>query len=103
MQQLSDRLVIVRGSDPLSRETSDKATLAFRMHLRATFAARPVLEEFHLNREAFNRVIGEIESKFNQSVAHPGEMCSMLAAQSIGEPTCNSDDPEHVPLCWCFE
>ncbi|KAE9393327.1 beta and beta-prime subunits of DNA dependent RNA-polymerase [Gymnopus androsaceus JB14] len=49
----------------------------FHMHLRATFGCR---------REAFEWVMGEVEAKFNQSVANPGEMCGTLAAQSIGEP-----------------
>lgn len=30
--------------------------------------------------------MGEAEVKFNQSVAHPGEMSGALAVQSIGEP-----------------
>ncbi|THG98988.1 hypothetical protein EW026_g3272 [Hermanssonia centrifuga] len=86
VRDLCDRLVVVRGDDALSREAQANATLMFRMHLRATFAARRVLERYHLNREAFEWVLGEVESKFNQSVAHPGEMCGTLAAQSIGEP-----------------
>ncbi|TFY81801.1 hypothetical protein EWM64_g2217 [Hericium alpestre] len=86
VKALADRLVIVRGDDPLSREAQDNATLTFRMHLRATFASRRVLERHHLTREAFDWVLGEIEAKFNQSIANPGEMCGTLAAQSIGEP-----------------
>ncbi|ETW87772.1 hypothetical protein HETIRDRAFT_424453 [Heterobasidion irregulare TC 32-1] len=86
VQKLSNRLVIVRGDDPLSLEAQDNATLNFRMHLRATFATRRVLERYHLTREAFDWVLGEVEAKFNQSVANPGEMCGTLAAQSIGEP-----------------
>ncbi|CAK5279790.1 unnamed protein product [Mycena citricolor] len=83
---LGERLIIVRGDDPLSREAQDNAVLRFRMHLRSTFASRPVLEKHHLTREAFDWVLGEVESKFNQSIANPGEMCGTLAAQSIGEP-----------------
>ena len=86
VRDLSKRLIVVRGNDPLSHEAQNNATLTFRMHLRATFASRRVLEQFHLNREAFEWVMGEIEAKFNQSVANPGEMCGTLAAQSIGEP-----------------
>ena len=74
--------VIVRGDDRLSAEAQDNATLNFRMHLRAMFASRHVLEKFHLNLEAFEWVLGEVEAKFNQSVANPGEMCGTLAAQS---------------------
>ena len=86
LKALLERLVVVRGDDFLSLEAQQNATMAFRMHLRATFSTRRVLERHHLNREAFDWVLGEIETKFNQSVAHPGEMCGTLAAQSIGEP-----------------
>ncbi|KAF5376975.1 hypothetical protein D9615_007212 [Tricholomella constricta] len=86
LEELGNRLIVVRGDDALSREAQNNATLTFRMHLRATFASRRVLEKFHLTREAFDWVLGEVEAKFNQSVAHPGEMCGTLAAQSIGEP-----------------
>lgn len=86
VRELGKRLVVVRGDDPLSREAQENATLRFRMHLRATFASRRVLERFHLNKEAFEWVLGEVEAKFNQSVVNPGEMCGTLAAQSIGEP-----------------
>ncbi|KAI0063081.1 beta and beta-prime subunits of DNA dependent RNA-polymerase [Artomyces pyxidatus] len=86
VRDLCNRLVVVRGDDPLSQEGQENATLNFRMHLRATFASRRVLERHHLTREAFDWVLGEVETKFNQSIANPGEMCGTLAAQSIGEP-----------------
>lgn len=86
VHELGKRLTVVRGEDELSREAQENSTLTFRMHLRATFASRRVLEKFHLTREAFDWVLGEVEAKFNQSVVHPGEMCGTLAAQSIGEP-----------------
>ncbi|KAF8584960.1 beta and beta-prime subunits of DNA dependent RNA-polymerase [Ramaria rubella] len=86
VKALGLRLVVVRGDDPISVEMQTNATLLFSTHLRSTFAARPVLEEFHLNREAFEWVLGEVETKFNQSLVNPGEMCGTLAAQSIGEP-----------------
>jgi DNA-directed RNA polymerase II subunit RPB1 len=86
VKELEKRLIVVRGDDVFGREAQENATLMFRMHLRATFASRRVLEKFHLNREAFDWVLGEIESKFNQSIVNPGEMCGTLSAQSIGEP-----------------
>lgn len=86
VKALSSRLIIVRGDDVISREMQNNATLLFNIHLRSTFATRPVLEEYHLNREAFEWVLGEVETKFNQSTVNPGEMCGTLAAQSIGEP-----------------
>ncbi|KAF9034222.1 beta and beta-prime subunits of DNA dependent RNA-polymerase [Hymenopellis radicata] len=86
VRELITRLIVVRGHDELSLEAQSNAIMRFSMHLRATFAARKVLEQFHLNREAFEWVLGEVEAKFNQSIANPGEMCGTLAAQSIGEP-----------------
>src|SRR6185369_9231480 len=86
VHELGKRLLVVRGDDPLSLEAQENATLNFRMHLRATFASRRVLEKYHLTREAFDWVLGEVEAKFNQSLVHPGEMCGTLSAQSIGEP-----------------
>lgn len=86
VRELCDRLIVVRGDDALTRESQSNATLMFRMHLRATFSSRRVLEKYHLNREAFEWIMGEVEAKFNQALAHPGEMCGTLAAQSIGEP-----------------
>ncbi|KAH9466080.1 hypothetical protein MJO29_007760 [Puccinia striiformis f. sp. tritici] len=86
VNDLCDRLIVVRGDDALSRAAQENCTLLFRILLRSNFATRRVLEEFHLNREAFEWVLGEIEARFNQSLAAPGEMCGTLAAQSIGEP-----------------
>lgn len=83
---LSKRLTIIRGDDRLSLEAQENATRLFCILLRCKFAVRPVLEEYHLNKEAFEWVLGEVEARFNLSIAHPGEMCGTLAAQSIGEP-----------------
>ncbi|KAG1728120.1 hypothetical protein EDB19DRAFT_1913942 [Suillus lakei] len=60
--------------------------IALLPHPLATISTRRVLEQFHLTREAFDWVLGEVEAKFNQSLVNPGEMCGTLAAQSIGEP-----------------
>ena len=86
VKELQKKLIVVRNDDLISRECQANATLNFCMHLRASFATRRVLEKYHLTREAFDWVLGEVETKFNQSIANPGEMCGTLAAQSIGEP-----------------
>ncbi|RYF39910.1 MAG: hypothetical protein EOO38_22640 [Cytophagaceae bacterium] len=65
---------------------SDNATLVFGMLIRSHLATRRVLEEYHLNREAFEWVMGEIEQIWNRAVVDPTEMVGTLAAQSIGEP-----------------
>ncbi|KAJ5725353.1 DNA-directed RNA polymerase II subunit RPB1 [Penicillium malachiteum] len=86
VQSLLDRLVIVRGDDPISREAQDNATLLFKAQLRSRLAFRRLVTDYSLNKLAFQHVIGAIESRFARAAANPGEMVGVLAAQSIGEP-----------------
>ncbi|KAJ7789277.1 beta and beta-prime subunits of DNA dependent RNA-polymerase [Mycena olivaceomarginata] len=74
VKALGERLIIIRGDDSLSKQAQEDAVLVFRMHLRATFAARQVVEKYRLSREAFDWALGEVESKFNQAVVNPGNM-----------------------------
>ncbi|XP_077241839.1 DNA-directed RNA polymerase II subunit RPB1-like isoform X2 [Tasmannia lanceolata] len=86
VDKLQERLKVVPGDDPISMEAQKNATLFFNILLRSTFASKRVLKEYRLTREAFEWVIGEIESRFLQSLVAPGEMIGCVAAQSIGEP-----------------
>nr|CAD1830564.1 unnamed protein product [Ananas comosus var. bracteatus] len=86
IDKLQERLKVVPGDDLMSIEAQKNATLFFNILLRSTFASKRVLKEYRLTREAFEWVIGEIESRFLQSLVAPGEMIGCVAAQSIGEP-----------------
>ncbi|KAI8928645.1 hypothetical protein BC831DRAFT_434146 [Entophlyctis helioformis] len=86
VNRLLENLVVVRGKDDLSLEAQYNATLLFQILLRSTLATRRVIEEYHLNTQAFDWLLGEIETRFNQAIAHAGEMVGTIAAQSIGEP-----------------
>ncbi|XP_078486063.1 DNA-directed RNA polymerase II subunit RPB1-like [Ciona intestinalis] len=86
VRDLSKKLVIVRGEDRLSKEAQSSATLLFNVHLRSTLCSRRVADEFRLSAEAFEWILGEIETKFQQAQVHPGEMVGALAAQSLGGP-----------------
>ncbi|KAL1315999.1 DNA-directed RNA polymerase II subunit RPB1 [Arachis duranensis] len=86
IDKLQERLKVVPGEDPLSQEAQKNATLLFNILLRSTFASKRVLEEHRLSREAFEWLVGEIESRFLQSLVASGEMIGCVAAQSIGEP-----------------
>lgn len=72
VKELSKKLVIVNGDDPLSRQAQENATLLFNIHLRSTLCARRMIEEFRLSAQAFDWLLGEIESKFNQAIVSPG-------------------------------
>ena len=39
-----------------------------------------------MSSEAFDWIIGEIKTRFEQAIVNPGEMVGPIAAQSLGEP-----------------
>jgi DNA-directed RNA polymerase II subunit RPB1 len=86
VQSLLDRLVIVRGDDPISKEAQESATLLFKAQLRSRLAFKRLVTQYSMNKLAFQHVLGAIESRFAKAAAAPGEMVGVLAAQSIGEP-----------------
>ncbi len=86
VRELSEKLVVIQGSDRLSTEAQENATLLFKAMLRQALASKRVLGEYRLNRDAFNYVIGEVETRFRQALVAPGEMVGAIAAQSMGEP-----------------
>jgi len=86
VRQLSAKLVVVPGDDPLSVEAQRNATVLFNVLLRSKLASKKVLKEHRLSRSAFLWVVGEVEERFKQAIAVPGEMIGTVAAQSIGEP-----------------
>jgi len=86
LRALTARLVVVPGADALAVEAQANATALLRAMLRSQLASRRVIEVHRLTREAFASLLGEIETRFNGSLVAPGEMCGVLAAQSLGEP-----------------
>mmetsp|Transcript_21791 Transcript_21791/g.51688 ORF Transcript_21791/g.51688 Transcript_21791/m.51688 type:complete len:1361 (+) Transcript_21791:193-4275(+) len=86
VERLLERLIVVPGTDEFSRNAQANATTNFFALVRATLHSKVLLKNHRLTPEAFEWVLGEVESKFKMHLAHPGEMCGALAAQSIGEP-----------------
>ncbi|KAK7486909.1 hypothetical protein BaRGS_00021880 [Batillaria attramentaria] len=86
VQNLCDRLNIVHGEDTFSCHSNQNATLLMRSLVRASLCAKSITQEHRLTSEAFDWLLSQIESRFQQSQVHPGEMVGALAAQSLGEP-----------------
>lgn len=86
IENLVKKLTIVPGEDALSVTANENATLLFRTLLRSTLCTKKITEIDRLSSEAFDWLLGEIDSKFHQSQVQPGEMVGALAAQSLGEP-----------------
>lgn len=86
LDQLSQKLTVVHGDDPVTRETQMNATTLFNILLRSTLASKVVIEDERLTSNVFAWLIGEIETRFHTAMVHPGEAVGSIAAQSIGEP-----------------
>lgn len=86
VRELLSKCKIVRGDDKLSQQANDNATTLFQCLVRSTLCTKLVAENHRLTEEAFEWLLGEIESKFMYAQATPGEMVGAMAAQSIGEP-----------------
>lgn len=87
VQELCQKLVVVPGMDDLSHEAQRNATTLFMTMLRATLSAKRVYKEYKFSSGALSYILGEVEKRFNQCLANPGECIGTVAAQSIGEPT----------------
>ncbi|KAI0171178.1 hypothetical protein BJ166DRAFT_215672 [Pestalotiopsis sp. NC0098] len=83
---LLERMVVVKGNDPISKEADHNSTLFFKALLRSRLSFKQLAMHHRLTKAAFNHIMGELESQWSRSLVHPGEMVGVLAAQSIGEP-----------------
>ena len=67
LRELSEKFLIVKGSDKLSQQANYNATLLINIHVRSMLCAKRVLEQYRLSSEAFEWLLGEIESRFTQA------------------------------------
>ena len=72
--------------DPLLLQARENSTWLFKIYLRSMLNTKSMIQKERLSQHAFDWVIGEIKSRFEQAIANPGEMAGPIAAQSIGEP-----------------
>jgi len=86
VNDLMERLTVVRGEDAISKEAQANATLLLKAQLRSRLAFKRLVMDHSLSTLAFNNVVGSIESRFIAAQSPPGDMVGVLAAQSIGEP-----------------
>merc|ERR1719244_613855 len=86
VRDLLKKCVAVPGKDRLSLQANDNATILFQCLVRSTLCTKMISETHKLSEEAFDWLLGEIETRFQQAQCAAGEMVGALAAQSLGEP-----------------
>ena len=77
--------MVVKGDDRISKQANEDATTLMKCLVRSMLCSHQVIEKHRLTAEAFDWLVGEIETRFQRAHVHPGEMVGALAAQSIGE------------------
>jgi DNA-directed RNA polymerase II subunit RPB1 len=86
IEELGKRLIVVKGEDTLSKEAQYNATVLMNALMRCWLGSKRVIKQDRLSAKAFDWVVGEIETRFLNSLVHAGEMVGVIAAQSVGEP-----------------
>ncbi len=86
LEILKKQLILVKGADALSVEAQEDSTKLFYCILHYNLCCKRMIVHERISSKAFDWIIGEIENRFFQSIARPGEMVGSIAAQSIGEP-----------------
>ncbi|PRT54496.1 DNA-directed RNA polymerase II subunit RPB1 [Wickerhamiella sorbophila] len=86
VEELCRQLIVIRGNSEILIEAQQNASYLIQCLVRSRLATLRIVNEYHLNKVAFEWVLAEISAQFARSLAHPGEMVGVIAAQSIGEP-----------------
>ncbi|XP_043467716.1 DNA-directed RNA polymerase II subunit RPB1-like [Leptopilina heterotoma] len=83
VRDLLEKCVIVNRDDKFIRKINKNTFFLFRYIVRLKLCTKAVCEKYQLSSQAFEWLIREIENRFHQALAPPGEMVGVLAAQSI--------------------
>lgn len=83
-------LLVIPGlnkrKDKLLIEANNDATLLTRIYCKSILSSKNVIMNERLNSQSLDWILGEVKSKFEQSLVNPGEMVGSVAAQGLGEP-----------------
>jgi DNA-directed RNA polymerase II subunit RPB1 len=64
VRELSKKLIIVSGEDSISKQAQENATILMNILLRSTLCSKKMARQHKLNEEAFEWLLGEIETRF---------------------------------------
>ena len=86
VKNLWESLKIINDRDTISKNSNENATILMKIALRFHLCSKKIILQEKLSKDSFNWLLGEIKSRFDKAIAHPGEMVGSIAAQSMGEP-----------------
>ena len=65
---------------------NENSTMLMKIYMKSILNTKNVIVNERLNQQSLDWILGEVQSKFQQSLVHPGEMVGSIAAQGLGEP-----------------
>ena len=74
------------NSNQVMKELNENAIELMKIYLREKLNSKKIIQYERFNQPAFDWLLGEIKSRFEQSLVQPGEMIGSIAAHSLGEP-----------------
>lgn len=86
LKKLCDSLKVITDRDKISQDANNNAVILMKIALRFHLCSKKVILGEKMSKQSFEWLLGEIKSRFDKSLAHPGEMVGSIAAQSMGEP-----------------
>jgi len=86
VKTLCDSLKVITDKDVIAKNTNNNAVILMKIALRFHLCSKGIILNQKMSKDSFKWLLGEIKSKFDKSLAHPGEMVGSIAAQSMGEP-----------------
>lgn len=90
LQKTLEDLCVIPGlnkrREQLLVDANSDSTMLTRIYLKSILNSKNVILNERLNSQAFDWILGEVKSKFEQAIVNPGEMVGSIAAQGMGEP-----------------
>ena len=77
---------IINNSTSFFHEANENSTILFKIYLRSELSSKRIIQQERMTQDSFDWLLGEIKSKFESSLVHPGEAVGPIAAHSLGEP-----------------
>ena len=71
--------------DSLYIKTREQGTRFLEILLRYNLNPKKLIINYHFTVDIFDNIISQIKQYYNESIAQPGEMVGIIAAQTIGE------------------
>jgi DNA-directed RNA polymerase II subunit RPB1 len=85
VRELCNKFIIVKGEDSISKQANANATTLISCLVRSVLCSKKVIEEYRLSGEAFEWILGEIDTRYQQAnVRHFSRLIVYIVFRRLG-------------------